>query len=109
MEEYLGRPLPDGCEVHHRNQDRSDNRIENLLLMRSKQDHWAIHRAMDSGNLKLIEAFENWSRDFMERLRSGLPIEECYKAQAPPAAQRKSSNITSIPELGLERLTLYLP
>lgn len=33
MERYLQRQLQDGEVVHHRNHDKSDNRIENLELM----------------------------------------------------------------------------
>lgn len=96
MEAYIGRPLPPGTEVHHRNEDRKDNRIENLLLMRSKKDHWALHRAMEAGNEKLVLGFENWSRDFMEKLKSGLPLEDCFKADPssiPKAQSKKAKTI----------------
>ena len=43
MSQYLGRPLEKGEHTHHRNKDRLDNRIENLLL-HTASTHMAEHR-----------------------------------------------------------------
>ncbi len=97
MEDYLGRPLPGGSIVHHCNRQRHDNRIENLLLMRNEDDHLALHRAMESNDQKLVEAYEKWSLNFMEKLKAGLPLEECYKelvpTQAPASKPKRSKTI----------------
>lgn len=42
MERHIGRFLESDEVVHHINHDRSDNRIENLLLMK-KKDHMSMH------------------------------------------------------------------
>lgn len=46
MEQHLGKPIPDGCEVHHLDRDKSNNLIENLIVL-SSEDHTKLHQWMD--------------------------------------------------------------
>lgn len=36
-------PIPEGCCVHHLNEDKLDNRLENLVCM-SRSEHMRLHR-----------------------------------------------------------------
>ena len=59
MEEHLGRVLEDSENVHHKNRDRSDNRLENLELWQTSQPSGA--RAIDMA-LDLVEKLSNSDR-----------------------------------------------
>ena len=43
MAEYLQRPLRPEEVVHHKNEDITDNRIENLKLLKNKGEHNGLH------------------------------------------------------------------
>lgn len=43
MEQFLGRFLDSKEVIHHKNENRSDNRIENLHLVSSQGEHMKIH------------------------------------------------------------------
>ena len=44
MEKHLGRALRDDEDIHHKNRNRSDNRLSNLQVM-SKSEHSSLHQA----------------------------------------------------------------
>jgi hypothetical protein len=52
MEEWIGRPLSSEECVHHRNDVRDDNRLENLWLFPDNASHKAWHR-LERGGLAL--------------------------------------------------------
>jgi len=46
MEDHIGRKLYDNEVVHHINENKKDNRLENLQLM-TKSEHSSLHRKLD--------------------------------------------------------------
>jgi len=45
-EEVLGKLLPEGAVVHHVNENRSDNRKENLVICKNNAYHQLLHQRM---------------------------------------------------------------
>lgn len=61
MEEFLGRKLFPYESVHHINEIKIDNRIENLFLT-TNSEHSAIHREGKTQNLKRKTSMRNKTR-----------------------------------------------
>jgi hypothetical protein len=76
MEKYIGRKLSfDEC-VHHKNGDRSDNRIKNLEIM-SRSEHSKKHRKLPK-RINVRCNFCNKKRKVREKYYSKNPTKTFY-------------------------------
>lgn len=69
--EYFNGPIPAGCHIHHKDGDKNNNNIENLVLMKhsrhvslhgilnSMDNEW-LERARDNMNKKARPAASKW-------------------------------------------------
>lgn len=76
MQEYLGYDIPEGYEVHHLDSDRTNNHIDNLIML-SKQDHLKLHRFMDNGAVPEIQC-KHCGKKFRSRRDTYCSV-ECGK------------------------------
>lgn len=47
-EKNYGSSLPKGSVIHHKNEDKSDNRLENLMLCKDIAHHREIHKKLNA-------------------------------------------------------------
>lgn len=72
-------PIPEGHDIHHKNEDRTDYRIENLELV-THGDHRKVHAEMKfEGGGKTCTQCGNWKPldQFRRRKGRGLYSSEC--------------------------------
>lgn len=62
--EYHNGPIPDGYHVHHKDENRCNNSIENLELMPA-HDHLS-HHSSDDGNKARLRALADYARPLAE-------------------------------------------
>lgn len=78
-EEKLGRKLVEGEIVHHKNEDKTDNRPENLEVVSDIAHHWYLHRSREN-DLRLpgqqnevVECACGCGRTFLKYDEAGRP------------------------------------
>ena len=52
MAEFLNRPVTDEEVIHHKNEIRTDNKIENLKLFKNDTEHLTYHKKLKGGILR---------------------------------------------------------
>lgn len=66
MERMLDRYLTKDEVVHHINQNKQDNRVENLMLFKNRKDHSAYHK-----NLRILELEDYYESSSADRKING--------------------------------------
>jgi len=65
MEQFIGRKLEPYEIVHHRNKNKRDNRIENLVLCSSNSEHMGLYHAAGK-----IEEYEKIKKEIFEEQKA---------------------------------------
>lgn len=68
MEKKIGRYLKPNEIVHHKNENKTDDRIKNLLLLQSNKEHKKLHR-----QFKTLEEQRNHKNEYQREWRRKNP------------------------------------
>lgn len=96
MEQYLGRTLTSSEVVHHRNENKRDNRLENLQVM-TRAEHARLHQ---TGHVYSEEI----RRARSERM-TGQPNLACRKLSDSDVRYIKNNYIPGDSEYGLRAMS----
>ncbi len=89
--QVFGGPIPDGCEIHHINGNKLDNRPENLAVLRS-DEHRLIHDnarvAVDAGRLFVSALIEEYKKIVAPAAPLPMPATAPARSSAPAATSK---------------------
>jgi hypothetical protein len=101
MERCIGTSIPPGMIVHHVNEDRTDNRPENLKLMTH-----AEHAAHHNQKHPLVKQCEVCGRDFTPAPTKRARAKTCGARACVVASVGRNQRSTERVTMGAECLTL---
>jgi len=91
FEEAYG-PIPDGCVIHHRNEDTTDNRLSNLELMTYRQ-HAVHHNEKHPRTKECVICGEEFTPHPTKRARAQTCSAACSRElQSRRAYERYADN-----------------
>jgi len=85
MEQHLGRKLEQGEHVHHINGDPLDNRLENLVVMKSI-DHMRLHKQIYPDEKVCVTCGATFTANPRKRKRQQCCSSECAQKVRVEAA-----------------------
>lgn len=94
--QVFGGPIPEGCEIHHINGNKLDNRPENLAVLR-RDEHRLIHdnarAAVEAGRLFVSALIEEYKKIVAPAAPMPRPASSPPRSSAPAVASKPATPV----------------